>query len=171
MPFISFDVEILWVKKFDTMLLHPRTRLSKIRKILEQDVPEDISLDEFWFTYDGMGRLKEWRSLWDLGVISGSTLYMRSSCLPLSHRVLLISSFSGTFAISFTVQIGGSTMVVDAQEDDTIQDFKERCALIAEIPLTTQRMVHRGKILQDGNTLKQEGLVGGEKLICESTRL
>ena len=62
-------------------------------------------------------------------------------------------------------------MVVDAQEDDTIQDFKERCALIAEIPLTTQRIAYRGKILQDGNTLKQEGLVGGEKLICESTRL
>ena len=79
---MSFDVEILRVKKFDTMCLHPLTRLSALRKLLEHDASDEISLDEYWFTLDGKEHLKEWRRLWDLDVISGSTLYMRSSHLP-----------------------------------------------------------------------------------------
>jgi len=79
---VSFDVEILRVKKFDTMCLHPLTRLSALRKLLEHDASDEISLDEYWFTLDGKEHLKEWRRLWDLDVISGSTLYMRSSHLP-----------------------------------------------------------------------------------------
>jgi hypothetical protein len=83
---LSFDVEIIWVKKFDTMRLHPLTRLSAIRKLLEQDASDEICLDEYWFTLDGKEHLKEWRRLWDLDVISGSTLYMRSSHFPQQPR-------------------------------------------------------------------------------------
>ena len=68
------------------MRLHPLTRLSAIRKLLEQDASDEICLDEYWFTLDGKEHLKEWRRLWDLDVISGSTLYMRSSHFPQQPR-------------------------------------------------------------------------------------
>jgi hypothetical protein len=64
------------------------------------------------------------------------------------------------------------TKQVDVEEDETVWGLKERWALIASIHMTTeQRMTHRGKVLQDEKTLKEEGLVGGETLIWESTPL
>jgi hypothetical protein len=78
-PFISINVEIIWGKNFGAMCLHPLTQLSAIRKRLENDAAlESIPLDTYWFTFDGKEHLKESRNLWDLDVIAGSTLYMRS---------------------------------------------------------------------------------------------
>ena len=66
------------------MCLHPLMRLSAIRKRLKEfNAPEGgISLDKCRFTLDGKENLKESRSLWDLGIISGSTLYMRQPSPP-----------------------------------------------------------------------------------------
>ncbi|KAJ7599261.1 hypothetical protein C8J56DRAFT_185849 [Mycena floridula] len=94
-PFFSFNVEIVGGRVFDTMLLHPLTRLSKIRELLRDQIPsssstgeKQFSLDDYWFTLTGRERLKDWRNLWDLSIISGSTLYMRESL----HLEFLYSS-------------------------------------------------------------------------------
>jgi len=146
-PFVSFNVEIVWEKVFDTLLLHPLTRLSAIRKRLEQETPEHVSLNKYWFTLDGMEHLNESRRLWDLDIISGSTLYMRT-------------------CISFKVRVAPSRVIqqVDAEEEETIFGLKERLSLILGGTITTMR--RHGKIFQDEKMMKEEGLVGGETLLC-----
>jgi hypothetical protein len=78
-PFLFVNVEVRWKKEPETMLLHPLTQLSTIRKKLERTLPADagISLARYWFTLDYRERLKDWRNLWDLDMKSGSSLYMR----------------------------------------------------------------------------------------------
>jgi len=150
-PFISFNVEIVWVKVFDTLLLHPLTRLSAVRKRLEQEALDNISLDKYWFTLDGMEHLSETRRLWDLDLISGSTLYMRSCVL------------------SFKVRLSTNIHQVDVEEEETIWGLKERLSLItSNIDIPGRRIMYRGKLLEDNRTVKEEGLVGGEMLICVS---
>ena len=56
---------------------------------------------------------------------------------------------------------------VDVEEDETVWGLKERWALITGLSVIDHRMTHRGKMLQDEKTLRQEGLVGGETLFCE----
>jgi len=50
-------------------------------------------------------------------------------------------------------------------------ELKERCALMYNIDITSQKKVtllYRGKVLQDEITLKEEGLSGGELLMLYS---
>jgi len=175
-PFISFDVEILDVMTFDTMVLHPLTRLSEIRRILEQHTPPDISLEKYWFTQHGKEHLKEWRTLWDLDVFSGSTLYMRGLLLFLVCGLTLLTSRDlGTATISVVIRAEGSLFGdvhrVDVEEDETFWGLKERYSLITGIPISgLGRMVYREKRMEDWNTLKEAGLVGGETLFCQVLR-
>ena len=90
MPYISFHVEIIEIKQFEPMLLHPLTKLSAIRKMLTEDpevAEEDVSF--YSFTVDGSERLNEWRTLWSLNLFSGSTLYMRECDAIIGSRVWL----------------------------------------------------------------------------------
>jgi len=149
-PFVSVTVEIDHVKPevFDTLLLHPLTRLSAIRKRLEQDMPS-IYLEKYWFTLDGMEHLSESRRLWDLDFISGSVLYMR------------------TCILSFNIRTASGIHKVDAEETETIWGLKERLCLITGINLSHElNIIYRGKWLQDDKTVKEEGLVGGETLFA-----
>jgi hypothetical protein len=114
-----------------------------------------------------MGHLNELRRLWDLDIISGSTLYMRLSCVPLGlDGVHLTPSFLGT-CLSFKVIIeppGDVEQVVDAEEEETIWGLKERLSLI--IGAGIANMNRHGKLFQDDKKVKDEGLVGGETLLC-----
>jgi hypothetical protein len=81
-PFVSFSIEIIDIKIFDTLLLHPLTKLSAVRKMLTEgpEVADEI-LSFYSFTLDGKERLKEWRSLWSLNLVSGATIYLRKCYL------------------------------------------------------------------------------------------
>jgi hypothetical protein len=152
------------------MCLHPLTRLSTIRKELElgQEIPEDVALDLYWFTVDGKERLKEWRTLWDLDLVSGCTLYMRpSSTLLLSNvHCHSLQKYPGSCVISVTIRMDDSTSQIDVEEDETVGELKERCALLMGLSLIPRGITYRSKMLDNGKTLKDEGLVGGETLVC-----
>lgn len=52
-------------------------------------------------------------------------------------------------------------------------ELKERCALVCNIDIMIASkkkvtLLYRGKVLQDGMTLKEEGLSGGELLMLSS---
>jgi len=155
-PFVSFSIEIIDIKIFDTLLLHPLTKLSAVRKMLTEGpevADEDVSF--YSFTLDGKEKLKEWRNLWSLNLVSGATLYMRPF---------------GVISVVIRVN-GGAPFQIDTEEDETVFEFKERCALVYDIDITSKKRVtlhYRGKILQDEMTLKEEGLSGGESLMLYS---
>jgi hypothetical protein len=78
-PFVSFSIEIINIKIFDTLLLHPLTKLSAVRKMLTEVADENVSF--YSFTLDGKEKLKEWRTLWSLNLVSGATIYLRKCYL------------------------------------------------------------------------------------------
>jgi hypothetical protein len=66
---------------------------------------------------------------------------------------------------------GGEPFQIDTEEDETVFELKERCALMYNIDITNTKKVilmHRSKVLRDEMTLKKEGLSGGELLMLYS---
>lgn len=57
------------------------TRISDIRKMLQEVDTEGIEWKEFQFSLDGTDNLRETRTLWDLDALSG-TVFILSECRP-----------------------------------------------------------------------------------------
>lgn len=159
-PYMAFNVELAGVKAFEPMNLHPLTRLSKVRKWLKRQQRRDgsvpIALHRYGFTLDGRGHLPESRTLWDINLVSGSTLYLRPS------------------TISITIQVDNEPLAeatdMDVEMDDTIDDILERWELISgRDPLPRKaKIYYRDKNLKRSTTVRKEGIVGGEILSCIS---
>jgi hypothetical protein len=78
-PYISFNVEISDVILFDTLLVHPLTTFTTIKKLLEPSATEaGIDLSEYEFSRDGREYISDSRRLWDMGIISGAVIYLLS---------------------------------------------------------------------------------------------
>ena len=174
-PFVSFSVEIINIKTFDTLLLHPLTKLSAVRKMLTQGpdsevADENVSL--YSFTLDGKEKLKEWRTLWSLDLVSGVTIYLRKCYLSYFTSCSDKPRFSGPIGvISVIIRVNeGEPFQIDTEEHETVFGLKERCALTLNIDIArkeTMTLLYRDKVLQDEMTLK-EGLSGGELLMLHS---
>ena len=77
MPYISFAVEIPDLILFDTLLVHPLTRFTTVKRLLEPSATEaGIDLSDCDFSRDGRERISDSRRLWDMGIISGAVLYL-----------------------------------------------------------------------------------------------
>jgi hypothetical protein len=78
-PYISFAVEIQDVILFDTLLVHPLTRFTTVKKLLEPSATEaGVDLSEYDFSRDGRERISDSRRLWDVGIVSGAVIYLLS---------------------------------------------------------------------------------------------
>jgi hypothetical protein len=75
-PFVLLDI-VIEKLTISGLWLHPLTRLSALRQILQYDVPEVADRDEYRFTLDGETFLNESSSLWDADMVSASTIFLR----------------------------------------------------------------------------------------------
>jgi hypothetical protein len=57
------------------IVVHPLTRISDIRKKMEE-IFSDTIISHYWFTTDGIHHLNESRRLYDLGITSSGTLIL-----------------------------------------------------------------------------------------------
>ena len=94
-PFLLFNVELPDIKTFEYMRLHPLTPLSKVRKRLKKQQKKNpsskqLSMHRYGFTLDGRAILKEWQNLWEINLVSGSTIYLRKKNRLLLRWVSLI---------------------------------------------------------------------------------
>ncbi|KII85638.1 hypothetical protein PLICRDRAFT_324028 [Plicaturopsis crispa FD-325 SS-3] len=140
----------------NVLTLHPLTRLSALRPIIAQDMPApdgSAPFTEYWFTVDGQSYLKESRTLWDLGIPSGSTLYLRPSG----------SKFTFTVKVRSAPDNGPRTYVIEAHDNELVSDFKSRVCDITGLSAKSRLSV-RNKHMEDHRTLKDFDLVGGETL-------
>jgi hypothetical protein len=77
-PYISFAVEIPDVILFDTLLVHPLTTFTTVKKLLEPSATEaGIDLGEYKFSRDGREIILDSRRLWDMDIISGAVISLR----------------------------------------------------------------------------------------------
>lgn len=158
------------------MVVGPMTRLSAIRKMLEE-VDTDTKYDEYWFTLNGMDNLKESRTFWDLDILSGTMIHLSESlqslsifCLisqPTSERRCCITlAIRRQPAIALDTNHGGDshTFYITADENGTVEDLKQMILLELDTPFPIIKLTHRLKMLSDSKTLRQEELEGGNIL-------
>lgn len=64
------------------MVASPMTRISGIRKMLQDVDTEELPWDELRLTIDGLGNIRETQTLWDLDILSGTTFSLSVSLSP-----------------------------------------------------------------------------------------
>jgi len=128
------------------------TRLSDIRKMLQEVDTEEIVWDEFWFSLDGTDSLRETRTLWDLDVLSGTIFTLKQR----RELTLKIRRKDERYPI----------MEIIVDEDDTFATIRNIVAKNLGYSDNSERvrLTYRSKTLSYSRTLKEEKIESGETL-------
>jgi hypothetical protein len=73
------------------MALSPMTRVSTVRQTLE-GIDSTIPWHEFWFSLDGKEKLPETSTMWDLDILSNTTILLSKSFLPIGTSTQRVAS-------------------------------------------------------------------------------
>lgn len=73
---LQFSVATLGGDEYP-MVAGPMTRISAVRKMIQDVDTEGLPWSELKLTLDGVGNLRETQTLWDFDVLSGTTFTLR----------------------------------------------------------------------------------------------
>ncbi|CCH60823.1 hypothetical protein TBLA_0D03230 [Henningerozyma blattae CBS 6284] len=66
--------------------------------------------------------------------------------------------------ISVHIKSGQNTWDVEIEASSTIKDFKDKIAIVSEIPAPNQRLIYSGKILKDDQTIESYKIQDGHSI-------